>query len=54
MPVRAGEAGSLAVITPSAGDWKSMPWAGKPEDFVVPADLYYIDVKRETAPKPAA
>ena len=54
MPVRVGEKGSLAVVTPSATDWKSMPWAGRPEEFTVPEDLYYIDVKRDTAPKPAA
>ena len=54
MPVRAGNAKSLAVITPSATDWKSMPWAGTPAEFAVPEDLYYIDVKRETAPKAAA
>ena len=54
MPLEVGEAGSLQVITPLATDWKTMPWAGKPEEFTVPMNLYYIDVKRETAPKPAA
>ena len=54
MPIKAGEAKSLAVITPSATDWKSMLWAGTPAEFTVPEELYYIDVKRETAPKPAA
>lgn len=54
MPVMAGEKESLQPITPSSTDWKTMPWAGKPDDFTVPDDLYYINVKRETAPKPAA
>jgi aminopeptidase N len=53
MPIRVGAAGSLITVTPSAMDWKTMPWAGSAEEFTVPVDLYYVDVKRGIAAKPA-
>ena len=54
MPIKIGEKGSLTLVTPSATDWKSMPWVGSAAEFYVPEDLYYLQVKRDTAPRPVS
>jgi len=45
MPVRAGDPNAWELIRPAA-EWQTMPWAGKPTDFEVATDLYYVYVER--------
>ena len=46
MPIKVGNPQAWQLITPTA-DWQTMAWAGKPSDFEVATDLYYIYVNRE-------
>jgi aminopeptidase N len=45
MPVRVGNPAAWQVVRPT-GEWQSMPWAGRPTEFEVATDLYYVYVER--------
>ena len=45
MPVRAGDPNAWQLVRPTS-EWQMMPWAGKPTDFEVATDLYYVYVDR--------
>jgi len=46
MPVEVGDPQHWTNITPSATEWKSMPWSNAPNKFGVATDLFYVDVDR--------
>ena len=46
MPVRVGHPNGWQRIRPTV-EWQMMPWAGKPSDFEVATDLYYVYVERQ-------
>ena len=45
MPVRLGDPNAWQLVRPTA-EWQTMSWAGKPTDFEVATDLYYVYVER--------
>ena len=45
MPIRVGNPQAWQLITPTS-DWQSLAWAGKPDDFEVATDLFYVYVER--------
>jgi aminopeptidase N len=46
MPVRVGDPNAWQLVHPTV-EWQTMPWAGKPTDFEVATDLYYVYVERQ-------
>jgi len=46
MPVRVGNPAAWQLVQPTA-EWQTMTWSGKPTDFEVATDLYYVYVERE-------
>jgi hypothetical protein len=46
MPVRVGNPAAWQLIRPTV-EWQTMPWPGKPADFEVATDLYYVYVDRQ-------
>ncbi|MFC6646869.1 M1 family metallopeptidase [Granulicella cerasi] len=47
MPIKVGDAAHWNVITPVAGEWKSMPWTKSKDAFGVDTDEYYVNVVKE-------
>ena len=45
MPVRVGDPAAWQLVRPTT-EWQMMRWAGKPTDFEVATDLYYVYVDR--------
>jgi len=45
MPVRVGTPAAWQLIRPNA-EWQTMTWSGRPTDFEVATDLYYVYVER--------
>jgi len=45
MPVRVGDPAAWQLIRPTA-EWQTMQWDGRPTDFEVATDLYYVYVDR--------
>jgi len=46
MPVRVGDPKGWTLIRPTA-DWHTMTWEGRPSNFEVATDLYYVYVERQ-------
>jgi hypothetical protein len=46
MPVRVGNPNAWQLVRPAV-EWQTMPWTGKPTDFEVATDLYYVYVERQ-------
>ena len=46
MPVRVGDPKGWTLIRPTA-DWQTMTWEGRPSNFEVATDLYYVYVERQ-------
>jgi hypothetical protein len=46
MPVRVGDPAAWQLVRPTT-EWQMMRWAGKPTDFEVATDLYYVYVERQ-------
>ncbi len=47
MPINAGDPQHWTRLTPTTGDWRSVPFTGPPEDFVVDTDHFYVNVQRQ-------
>ena len=45
MPVRVGNPAAWQLIRPTV-EWQTMPWSGRPTDFEVATDLYYVYIDR--------
>jgi hypothetical protein len=46
IPINVGDPQQWTRVTPNTSTWQSMPWTGKPEDFHVDIDHFYVDVGR--------
>ena len=46
MPIRVGDPIAWQLVRPTV-EWQTMPWSGKPTDFEVATDLYYVYVERQ-------
>jgi len=46
MPVRVGNPNAWQIVRPTI-EWQTLPWAGRPADFEVATDLYYVYVERQ-------
>jgi hypothetical protein len=46
MPVRVGDPNAWQLVRPTV-EWQTMAWSGKPADFEVATDLYYVYVERQ-------
>jgi len=46
MPVRVGDPNAWQIVHPTI-EWQTLPWTGRPADFEVATDLYYVYVERQ-------
>jgi len=54
MPIKVGDARQPTLVTPVTTEWKTMPWRRNPDNFSVPAQLYYIGERVVEPPVQAA
>jgi aminopeptidase N len=47
IPIKVGDPAHWTLVKPVTTEWRSMPWAGRAEEFNVATDFYYVGVSRD-------